>query len=76
MPDRRGERIIEAAVGEVLRELSQHPKGMRNVELAQATGLDLPVRAQKHYISYTILMYLVEQGRVLKEGRVYRLASE
>jgi hypothetical protein len=69
-----GTSIVDAAIQLVLEQLRAHPDGIRNVDLAHATGLDLPVKAQQHYITYTVLMYLVEQRRVEKRGHLYRLA--
>jgi hypothetical protein len=69
-----GSSIVNAAIQVVLEDLRAHPEGIRNVDLAETTGLDLPVTAQRHYITYTILMYLVEQGTVQKRGHLYRLA--
>ncbi len=69
-----GTSIVDAAIQLVIENLRAHPDGIRNVDLAETTGLDLPVKAQQHYITYTILMYLVEQGRVEKHGYLYRLA--
>ena len=74
MAPQPGTVIVDSAISLILEELRAHPEGIRNIDIANATGLDLPVKAQQHYITYTILLYLVEQGRVEKHGRLYRLA--
>ena len=70
-----GATLMRSAIRIVLDELRAHPSGIRNVDIANATGLYLPVKSHPGYISYTILMYLVEQGSVEKRGQLYRLRS-
>jgi hypothetical protein len=68
-----GARLIADAVDLVRSELARHPEGMRNVDVATATGLNLPISTQPGYITWTILRYLVESGEVTKIGPLYHL---
>jgi hypothetical protein len=70
-----GYRLIQTAIEIVVGELRRHPEGLRNVDLGIATGLNLPVVNHPGYITWTILRYLIEQGRVEKHGRIYQLVS-
>jgi hypothetical protein len=68
-----GHKLIESAIEMVIDELRRHPDGLRNVEVGELTGLFLLVANHPGYITWTILRYLVEQKRVEKRGRIYRL---
>jgi hypothetical protein len=70
-----GYKLIQAAVEMVVGELRRHPEGLRNVEVGTSTGLFLPVTNHPGYITWTILRYLIEQKRVEKHGRIYRLRA-
>jgi hypothetical protein len=70
-----GAYLIEAAVQIVLDALAANPAGLTNVEVAMTTGLDLHISNQNGYISWTILQWLVESGRVKKGGRTYTLVQ-
>jgi hypothetical protein len=68
-----GNKLVNTAIEMVIGELRRHPDGLRNVEVGELTGLFLPVANHPGYITWTILRYLVEQNRVEKRGRLYRL---
>lgn len=70
-----GYRLVQTAVELVIGELRRHPEGLRNVEIGISTGLFLPVASHPGYITWTILRYLMEQKRVEKQGRIYRLTA-
>ena len=68
-----GEMLIAAAQELVLDALRSAPTGLTNAEVGVKTGLNLPIRNQNGYISWTILQYLLQNDRIEKvEGR-YRL---
>ena len=70
-----GEGLIAAAQELVLDALRSAPAGLTNAEVGMRTGLNLPIRAQNGYVTWTILQYLLQNDRVEKtEGR-YRLKS-
>lgn len=58
----------------VLDVLALHPEGLTNSTIGALTGLNLAVKQHPGYVTYTILQYLVDQGMVVKDDRVYRLA--
>jgi hypothetical protein len=66
--------LMLAAQRLVLDVLAQHPEGLTNSGVGAITGLNLPVRQQSGYVTWTILQFLVERGNVVKKERVYRLA--
>jgi hypothetical protein len=68
-----GKEILEAAKKLVMEELARSPDGLRNRGEIERTGLYLDVPAQKGYITWTILQYLVQEGRVEKHGGVFTL---
>lgn len=66
--------LMLAAQRLVLDVLALHPEGLTNTTIGAITGLNLPVKQHPGYVSHTILQYLVDHGRVVKDDRVYRLA--
>ncbi len=69
----QGSGLIRLAMELVVAELRRNPEGLRNVDLGYRTGLFLPVTNHPGYITWTILRYLIEQGKVSKDGQLYRL---
>src|SRR5947209_2893849 len=70
---RHGLAIIEQAI---IQLLAGHPGGLRNAEIA--AGLDLRSDhqgSQRNYLSYSVLGLLLKEGKVVKKGHVYTLAS-
>jgi hypothetical protein len=70
-----GTYLIDAAMKLILDLLSENPDGLTNTQVGLVTGLNPVIRKQNGYVTWTLLTYLVEQGRVLKVGKVYRLLS-
>jgi hypothetical protein len=71
---RRGEQLIAEAAELVISALRANADGLTNSEVDDATGLNLPISRRRGYVTWTILQHLVEQGRVRKEGRLYKIA--
>ena len=69
-----GTYLIQAAVNLVIDVLDAHPEGMSNQDVGQATGLNLAISKQGGYITWTILQFLLETGRAVKEGPLWKLA--
>lgn len=67
-----GTYLIAAAQQLILDVLSLYPDGLTNAEIDEKTGLNLPVKSQHGYITWTLLSYLVQKGLVVKEGKVYK----
>ena len=68
-----GAYLTEAALTLVIDVLEAHPEGMSNRDVGLATGLNLAISKQEGYITWTILQFLLETGRVAKEGALWRL---
>lgn len=66
-----GEKIMDVAIELVLETLKGAPEGLTNVEVSKKTGLSLPIKNQKNYVTYTVLMFLVEKGKIIKKGAKY-----
>lgn len=66
-----GADLIVAAQQLVLDALKSNREGLTNSEVDERTNLNLPISKQRGYITWTILQYLLETGRVTKEGRRY-----
>lgn len=71
-----GQHILEAAQDLVVEALQSAPDGLTNVEVQNQTGLYLEVANHSGYISWTILNHLVLVGRVVRDGRLYRLRTD
>ncbi|HEV3259520.1 MAG TPA: hypothetical protein VG013_21825 [Gemmataceae bacterium] len=70
---RQGLGFIEEAV---LQLLAEHPSGLRNADIAAELELRSDHQgSQRNYLSYSILGLLLNDGKVIKKGRVYTLAS-
>jgi hypothetical protein len=64
-----GVNYLKAAILELL---SAHPEGLRNVEIAEALGLQSDFEGdQKDYLSWSLLGILVNEGKV-RYGKVGR----
>lgn len=70
---RDGTECLAKAIDLVLAVLRDHPTGLTNSEVGEATGLNPDISVQHGYVTWSLLRYLVEQGRVVKDGRIYRL---
>ena len=64
------ERLKEAVVA----LLAEHEDGLSNAEVERRLGLESE-RAGGHrgYLSWSILSLLIEDGKIIKDGRKYRL---
>jgi hypothetical protein len=70
---RRGEELTAEATALVVEALRGAPQGLTNAEVDERTGLNLPIPTMRGFITWTILQHLVQQRRVRKDGRHYRL---
>jgi len=60
--------------GAILRLLAQKTDGLSNAEIADLLGLRSDYQgAQKDYLSWSVLGLLLNEGRVVREGRRYLL---
>lgn len=75
-PPPPGQGILQAALDLVLATLREHPRGLTNSELGKKTGLELDVLSHPGYVTYSLLSHLRLTERVVKEGRLYRLAKQ
>jgi len=66
--------VLDAATRLVLDEVRSSPGGLTNAEVGSATKLNLPIKAHRGYITWTILTYLVEQGVLERDGKKYKVA--
>ncbi len=71
----QGAVLMRAAVELVIAELRRNPEGLRNVDVGHRTGLFLPVTNHPGYITWSILRYLTEQGKVAKHRQLYKLVG-
>ena len=54
--------------------LVQHPEGLRNFEVAEELDLHSSQDGkQKDYLSWSLLGLLMREGRVAREGLLYRI---
>ena len=67
-----GNEIMESAIDLVIDALRSSQDGLTNTEVIDKTGLYLSVPDHSGYITWTILMHLVQKGRVVKNGKLYR----
>jgi hypothetical protein len=68
-----GKYFLLAAEKLVFDILTQNPQGLTNAQVAQKTGLFVQIKNQKGYITWSILMSLVESGEVIKDEKIFRI---
>lgn len=69
----QGATLMHRAIEIMEAALREHPAGLTASEAGRLTGLYLEVPAQRGYIAWTILQHLLDEKRVIKDGRRYRL---
>ena len=68
-----GVAMLKDAIQELL---IHHPEGLRNVDVAEKLDLRSGQKgSQKDYLSWSLLGLMVEEGRIVKGGRLYRIAD-
>ena len=73
-PSLPGTYLIHAAQQLVLDVLSAHPESLTNSRLGELTGFKPVIKTQNGYITWTLLMHLMDRGLVVKTGRLYKLS--
>lgn len=67
---RRGPELIEETQRLVISALEGAPEGLTNAELDEAVQLNLPIPSHRGYITWTILQYLIQCGKVERIGEI------
>ncbi len=57
----------------ILLLLADNPQGLRNSQIADLLGLRSSSHGnQRNYLTYSVLGNLIDEGKVIKEGVIYR----
>lgn len=68
-----GPDVLKAAKTLVLYALKHAPSGLTNAEVNERTHLNLPIRNHRGYITWTVLQHLIDEEKVRRVGRRYKL---
>lgn len=66
----KAQQALDAMKAAILEQLSQHPDGVGNSEIARKLGLESDFQGkQKNYLTWSVIGLLVNEGRVVFEKR-------